>query len=1045
MLYLHHSNCLVELASILREKLRVPSGNILEPEKILVQNPGMKRWLQQQISQHTGISANLDFPLPTKFIWDVYLSEFETNENLAAWDSEALRWRLMTILGQAHDIPELKLLWPYLKDDDGSISRFQLAVKLAELFSQYLIYRPNMIGKWERGGKADNQIEAWQAHIWRLLNKQSAKPHRAAKLNQLIQRLSEAVPSIEKKPKQMYVFAISSLSPLYMNVLSVLANKFDVHFFILNPCYHYWGDIQSKREQLKQNQKNELEVENELLASLGKQGQEYIDYFYDNNLIAIENHEFIVKPVSSVLSLIQNDILTLNNEEAGYRYNKDDQSIKISCCYSELRELQVLHDHLLHLMEKDNSLKPHDIVVMSPNIDSLAPYIEAVFGYQNNNLHIPFAISEQNLLLNSQLIQTILEWIKIPSSRFTANEVLGWLELKPLQRAYELDGESIEVIRYWVENNHIHWGLNAEQKKKHGFAELDLNTWKFGIDKLLTAYLMDPSVTIEKTQVAAESIMTYTEFLILGRLQKLLDDLSTLAFQFSNPTSLLLWQKNINSMIDQCFDLLDEDEEIIKPLRDEMSEWIIQSEETAFNEVVNKELIHSLLEDSLSKGFMHNQYLTGRINFCNLIPMRSLPFRVVCLIGLTDAAFPVKEIPVQFDLISMYPKKGDRSKREDDRYLFLQSLLAAQEQFYLSYIGKNRRDDSLVEPSVLISELQNYIKQRLGEKLPISETTLQVFSKQNFQKGSYAINWLANEKFENIKFNQPIQIEVEQEKIKISELEIFYKNPAKYYLEKSLNMSLNEKVRTLDDDEVFSMDPLQKYIVKAKLLENKFDLKTIIEEQYLQSGEFPEQNIGQFHLAERIIEAEELFKKIVLHERYEKKIILPIQINIGETELTGNIISYASNGLLQYSLSKLSGKQIFPYWINHCILCVLGELEFSQVYFRDKSIGFTVLNCDDAKEQLEIMIEGYFHGVTHGLALFADTAYKYETLRVNKSEEQAKKSIEEDWSEDAFYPASEFLDIHIRTCFKNSSPLSEPFYEAVRKYMKPLVSALEIR
>lgn len=87
------------------------------------------------------------------------------------------------------------------------------------------------------------------------------------------------------------------------------------------------------------------------------------------------------------------------------------------------------------------------------------------------------------------------------------------------------------------------------------------------------------------------------------------------------------------------------------------------------------------------------------------------------------------------------PQKGDRAKRDDDRYLFLEALLSAQDVFYISYIGQSQKDGKERLPSILLSQLLDIIndslepefKQKLGsdaENVLVRKQPLTVFSKK---------------------------------------------------------------------------------------------------------------------------------------------------------------------------------------------------------------------------------------------------------------------------------------------------------------------------
>ena len=1047
MLHLHHSNKLENLMHSLLDMMERQRGSVLKPTQILVQNPGMKRWLQQQISSAQGIAANLGFPLPSRFIWDIFQTQFNDVEIQSNYDSEVLRWRILTVLERHLDAAELVALKPYLNANGKDIARFQLAEKLASLFDQYLVYRPHMMSDWEQKKIFETVSETWQAALWRMLRDQSDQPHRAELIKRLVTQIKSVKLNKEKLPGHIYVFAISALSPLYKNVLSELSAFIEVHFFLLNPCQHYWGDIQSKKQQSK-NISNELIIENNLLASLGQQGKDFIDGFYQDEYLHIEHDDFVNDTDDHLLGHVQHSILNLSQQKVGPDIGND-QSIKIVSCYSVLRELQVLNDYILQLLDEDETLQASDIVVMSSDVNTLAPYIDAVFGQQPENRKLPYSISDQNDLTTAPLIQSILEWIKLSGSRITANEVMAYLELPALQRAYDIDAEGVKSIRYWIKNNHIHWGMDHQHKQQLGVGGDDLNSWMYGINKLITAYLMNDEVTLFHQHKASECLLNQSDVALLGKLHQLLENLQNWSLRLQQLSSLQQWQQNINGLI-ETFLQLDEDEEWqLKPLRDEISGWQLQTDQADFSRKVDASLIHYLLSNALTQGSSQHYYLSGGINFCNLIPMRTIPFRVVCLLGMSNDRFPRVEISPQFDLIALHPKKGDRSRREDDRYMFLQSIVSAQDKLYISFVGHNQKDDSVIEPSVIVTELLDHIEQITDHRLMIHDTSLQVFSEKNFQQGSYADQWLIGDsKSKESTFNSPVPRQenatVVDIKINLQELINFYKNPAKQFMESQLNMSLREYDGILEDDEPFILDALERYKVNQKMVQDMTKGNEIVKDEYLKNGDLSQQGLGEIQFQDQQDRSSELFGLITGDSDFNGEQVFSKSISIGSVELSGNISSFSSTGFLQLNLSKMKGKHQFSFWLQHCFLCAVEAIEFTRIYEQQKPLRFKILPAQEAIEILQAVIENYIKGCEQILPFYSESAYIHEMeLIKSNNPDAAKDKIHNLWFGENFYPEREVTDVYTQTSLKHNlyrtSELPEVFFKLSSQMVKPML------
>jgi len=564
---------------------------------------------------------------------------------------------------------------------------------------------------------------------------------------------------------------------------------------------------------------------------------------------------------------------------------------------------------------------------------------------------------------------------------------------------------------------------------------------------------MNDEVELFENNVAANSVMTQADYQSLGQLQKFLDQLSIWSKRLTTPVHLLLWQNNINELIDTFLQLDDDEEWTIKPVRDEIANWQQQVVQSSFNEQLDSNLIHYILQNAITKGSAHHHYLSGGINFCNLIPMRTLPFKVVCLISMGDDQFPRSEIPVQLDLISINPQKGDQSGREDDRYMFLQSLLSAEDRFYISYVGQNKKDDSLLEPSVVVTELLDHIEQTTGYRIPIIKTALQAFSDKNFIQGSYAGQWQIDTKQTPVRaFDQRVDSVETEAVIDLDDLIKFYKNPARHFMEGRLNISLNDHAESIQDDEIFTLDPSQRYSINNKLLNELFENGEVQTDKYLNSGELAELNSGKIQYEDLYQGVNEDFQKISLHPEFSGFCFIEGNLKLPGLKISGRVNSFSEKGLLQINQSLLKGKHVFSYWIQHCFLCAQEKLNFCEFYYKDqykkeKLSSFPVLTVKQAKDYLIQLVDGYHQGKDRALPFYVDTSYEYEKLIKTKDETVARDKIQNLWQSDDFNPFYEAQDIYLKTSLKNTAynaeNFSPDFFACSSRFMSPLINIME--
>jgi exodeoxyribonuclease V gamma subunit len=1036
MLYLHHGDDIQLLQQALLEKLSGSRQSVLKPDHVLVQNAGMKRWLQQAIARRCSVAANIEYPLPSRFVWDLYQALYDDQQGASTYDAEHLRWSLFRLL-QLEEWADYSPLAAYVGQDEQGLAAFQLAEKMAEVFDRYQVYRPDMIGAWEKNTRlTDNPDEVWQARLWRQLREQRPEDHRSHKALRMIQRLRQGDVPAGRLPSRLYAFALSSLSPLYLQVFCALAQNIDVHVFVLNPTRHYWGDLLSRKERLRRGL--EEEDENQLLASMGRQGRDFLEQFFELDPAPQEEEHFSNPGQGSLLEVLRHNILEFDQLPAPA---EDPPSIRVVSAYSELRELQVLHDYLLQQLQLNPEWQPHDMVVMCPDINRLAPSIAAVFGQRSPA--IPYSISDHAEVSASPLLRSVLEWIELAGSRFSASQVLGWLQVPAVQRAYQLDTQNVQAIAYWVENLHVHWGLNDKHRGQLGFSEESLNTWSHGIDRLLAGFIEAPR---RETSLAAEINLTQNEFFALGQLQKLLDDLAGWQRLVAQPQPAWRWLQLVNRLIERS---LQPDEEQLWQLRsvqDEIAAWRDQDAATGSATVISASVVGHLLRQSLQASTAQANYLNGAVNFCNLIPMRTLPFKCVCLVGMDHRSFPRGGVPTQLDLMAINPRRGDPSARDDDRYMFLQSILAARKAVFISYVGRNIRNDQLLQPSVVVSELMEYVEQTLGCKLEIEQTTLQPFSPDNYRRGSYARMWRSEPRM--VEQNPDTSIEVPaRDEIELAQLEAFFTNPARYFYQRCLAANLVSLQAEIGDDEHFELDQLQQYQLRSAMVEQLLQTHDIDRLSLLQSGLVLPGTAGQLQLQNSEDQAMRLVSAVRNDPFFKDRHQQDIQLIVDGSTLTGTVISLGDRGLLEYRPSSLKGKALFIHWLRHCLWCCVVESQGSCLYANDRLVRFDPLTQSTAQAVIRDVVAVYHEGLLRPLPFVANSSWDYvKKQQPNKSGKVmdsavALAKVSDAWS--GMYPPPEASDSYLQLAFPDGVPAAEDFPALAMRLFKPLLEYLQ--
>ncbi|MAD44126.1 MAG: exodeoxyribonuclease V subunit gamma [Oceanospirillaceae bacterium] len=751
MFRLYHSNDLEVLREILLNEMRTEPLSPFAQEAILVQSQGMAHWLKLQLADGLGIAAQVDFPLPSSFIWQVFNRLKPELPEQSHFDKQIMAWKLMRLLPQLMSDPACVAIRHYLEGDHDGLKCYQLAQTVADVFDQYLLYRPDWLLNWELGVDdirgSDVSAHPWQPVVWRALVADSAElghslDHRARLLDQLQTLVKQYPERLQGLPRRLFVFGIAALPGSYWQVLQAISPAIDVHFFLLNPCRNFWGDIVSDKQRrtiLRQqpNAAELLERGNPLLASWGRLGRDFLTLVHEtaagqtDNMVDIE--AYVERQPASLLQYLQDDILNLiDRQQPAFTgaaldsstfkqpVERDDGSIRLVSGHSPLREVQRLYDQILHWLDHDAELKPRDIVVMVPDIDQYAPYIDAVFAssrgrtVSGEDYRIPWAIADQSMAQEDPLIDSFLNLLNLADSRFLITEVQDWLDVAAIRHRFGISEDDLAPLRDWLSRAQVRWGLNGEQRRQLGLPAFEQNSWRKGLRQLLLGYAMPDSQQGFQGDFPVSAVEG-NDGELLGRLMRFIDTLEHWQSVFSasragQEKTAAQWVDLLLQMLDDFYLAEDDEQYGLQKIRDAITGWHEELTLSGFQQTLSPVVVRSWFVNELGQQGGWQRFLAGPVNFCTLMPMRSIPFKAVCLLGMNDEDYPRRVTPVGFDLmVSGQPRRGDRSRREDDRYLFLEAVCSAQNYLYISYRGRDVRENAELQPSVLVAELQDYL------------------------------------------------------------------------------------------------------------------------------------------------------------------------------------------------------------------------------------------------------------------------------------------------------------------------------------------------
>ncbi|MEH2919653.1 exodeoxyribonuclease V subunit gamma [Samsonia erythrinae] len=1047
MFRIYHSNQLDVLKMLMVELMkRQPLTDPFQPEVILVQSPGMAQWLQIELAGAFGIAANIQFPLPGVFLWNMCRHVLSDIPEESAFSKDAMTWKLVHLLPDLLAQPDFSALEHYLEDDDDQRKLHQLAGRVADLFDQYLIYRPEWIKAWQAGKLVDELggDQGWQASLWRALvdyTRELAQPewHHAILYQRFITALTQATSCPKGLPPRVFICGISALPPIYLQALNALARHIDVHLLFTNPCRHYWSDIQDykflaklkarnrrlhrrdstqpeetralfrdpQRAETLFNDDGKQLLNNPLLASWGKLGRDHLYLLAELDNVQ-EVDAFVESGGENLLQTLQRDMLELEDRAVvavSYEaqcastqkclLSPDDRSIDFHACHSPQREVEVLHDQLLVMMADNPELMPRDIIVMMADIDSYMPFIQAVFGNAPDERYLPFSISDQRARHAHPALQAVLSLLDLPTRRFTAEQVLALLEVPALAARFGIREEGLRRLRLWVVESGIRWGLDDDNVRDFMLPPTGQHTWRFGLTRMLLGYAMDSQAG------DWQGVLPYDESSgliaeLAGQLAELLMQIHQWRQRLSQSRELAEWQPLCRELIDAFFDA-DRDTEAALALVEKQWQYVIDMGMAArYPQPVSISRLRDELSRRLDQERLSQRFLAGAINFCTLMPMRSIPFKVVCLLGMNDGVYPRTLPPLGFDLMGRKIKRGDRSRRDDDRYLFLEALLSAQQKLYISYIGRSIQDNTPRYPSVLVNELMEYIAQSHvlpgDEELDIDSSAERVmkhlcrehsrmpFDANNFlpepQPLSFATEWLAaahrkgnaQPDFDR----EPLPERAGDSEVSLDNLKRFYRHPVRAFFQLRLGVSFMLQSDELLDEEPFVVDSLRRYQLNSELL-NTLIKDGETERLYRRAkaaGELPYGAFGEIYWQEQRQEMTLLAARVrdeLMPDRLESR---EIDLRLDGMRVTGWLNQVQPDGLLRWRPGTLSMKDGITLWLEHLAYCAIGGQGESRLYGREESAWrFAPLPEKQAREWLMAMLAGYRQGMNEPLLL----------------------------------------------------------------------------
>jgi exodeoxyribonuclease V gamma subunit len=884
VLHINRAERADRLADGLAETLLEPLDDPFTPDVVAVPTRGIERWLAQRLSTRLGatdgrgdgVCANVEFPFPGRLVLGVLAAASGADRGKDPWLAERSVWPLLEVVDECLEEPWLCTLAAHLTgtrpEDDDSTRRFAVVRHIADLFDRYGVHRPDMVRSWVVGAGGGGADTDWQAELWRRLRTRIDQPSPAERLAAACERI-RTNPDVCELPPRLSLFGLTRIPRSYLDVLAALAEQRDVHLFVLHPSPSLWRSVaeatQATPEPITHRRRDPTAFlpTNRMLASWGRDARE-LQLVLQAGGDSLDHHHPLDGQPQTLLGRIQADIREDRQPpgpplpgDADQRPPLDagDNSVQVHACHGRVRQVEVLRDALLHMLQENPTLEPREVIVMCPDIETFAPLIHSTFGAgrvaadddpdtdEPGTTAKPLPdlrvrLADRSLRQTNPVLSVVSQLLELVDQRATASQLLDLADREPVRRRFDFDDEALSRMHDWVVGGGIRWGLDAEHRTPFKLGDLTANTWRAGLDRVLLGVTMTEEDRRLVGGVLPLDDVDSGVIDLAGRMAEYVDRVQQVVNSLNQPKAIADWAVAIGDAADVLTDVSErgswQRNELQRVLEDVTAEAAGPSGETT---PVLLELadVRALLADRLRGRPTRANFRTGHLTICTLVPMRSVPHRVVCILGVDDGEFPRRSHRDGDDLMLVDPHVGDRDPRSEDRQMLLDAVMAATERVIITYTGNDERNNLARPPAVPVGELLDIVDRTVStpdgparEKVLIRHP-LQPFDPRCFEPGRLIPQrpW----SFDNVSLGGARAITaprhdappfladplppLEDEVISLERLVRFVEHPVRAFLRDRIGITVREFSDEVDDALPVELDPLAAWAVGQRVLE----------------------------------------------------------------------------------------------------------------------------------------------------------------------------------------------------------------------------------
>lgn len=946
-LHLHRAERTDVLADGLGALLAQPLADPFAMELVLVPARGVERWLSQRLSHvlgrgagADGVCAGVEFRNPHSLI-----AELTGTSADDPWSPDTLVWPLLEVIDESLDEEWCVPLATHLGhrervDAERELRlgrRYAVARRIAGLFASYARQRPQLLVGWLDGDDADLPDDvAWQPPLWRaLVARVPADPPHVRHANTLA-RLRD---SASELPPRLSLFGHTRLPVTEIDLVVALATHHDLHLWLPHASDALWRTLTAERGIIaRRADTSHRAVGHPLLATLGRDLRELQRGLPSD--VATDEHLPGTELPDTLLGWLQSDIAANAVRRQGRTLAPSDRSVQVHACHGEARQVDVLREVLLGLLADDTTLEPRDILVMCPDIETYAPLINADFGLGDvvpgaHPAHrLRMRLADRALVQTNPLLGVATQVLGLAGGRVTASEVLNLAQAAPVRARFGFTDDNLEDITRWVRQANIRWGFDKESRQPYG-VDFVHNTWRFGIDRVLAGVAMsdDAHAWIDSTLPLDDVSSNRVE--LAGRLAEFVDRLHRTVSALTHAQPLDAWVSALSTGINSLTRVPDADAWQAAQLEREFGDVLADAGPRATT-LLRLPDVKALLERRLAGRPTRANFRTGTMTVCTMVPMRSVPHRVVCLVGLDDGVFPRRGIRDGDDVLGRNPMTGERDTRSEDRQLLLDAVGAATEKLVITYTGANAYSGQPRPPAVPLAELLDALVGTVDtppeevRRQIVVHHPLQPFDVRNVMRGALvpdkpftfdatvlkAARSSAGERSDKPLFVSGQLPAPPRDDVSLSDLVAFFRDPVKGFF-RALDYTLPWEVDGVEDDMTIDIDNLEEWTVGDRLLGDMLRGMSAEDARGAEwrRGTLPPGRLG-WRKAVDIGEQSELLAAEAQRFRTAEAKAYDVDVDLGSgRRLTGTVAPVFGDRLVSVTYSKLGGKHFIESWI----------------------------------------------------------------------------------------------------------------------------------